>query len=30
VSTVERAVDQYDRLSSVRDLLEQVRHHSLP
>jgi 2-methylcitrate dehydratase PrpD len=30
VSTVERAVDQLDRLGSVRDLLEQVRHHSLP
>ena len=30
VSAVERAVDQCDRLSSVRDLIEQIRRHSLP
>jgi hypothetical protein len=30
VAAVERAVDQCDRLSSVRDLIEQIRHHSLP
>jgi 2-methylcitrate dehydratase PrpD len=30
VSVVERAVDQCDRLSSIRDLVEQMRHHSLP
>jgi 2-methylcitrate dehydratase PrpD len=30
VSAVERAVDQCDRLSSVRDLIDQLRRHSLP
>jgi 2-methylcitrate dehydratase PrpD len=30
VSTLEQALDQFDRLSSVRDLLDQIRHHSLP
>jgi 2-methylcitrate dehydratase PrpD len=30
VGVVERAVDQCDRLASVRDLLAQLRHHSLP
>jgi 2-methylcitrate dehydratase PrpD len=30
VNAVERAVDQCDRLSSVRDLLQPIRFHSLP
>jgi hypothetical protein len=29
VGAVERAVDQCDRLDSVRDLIDQIRHHSL-
>jgi 2-methylcitrate dehydratase PrpD len=30
VSAVEQAVDEFDRLSTVRDLLEQISRHSLP
>jgi hypothetical protein len=30
VSAVEQAVDQCDRLHTVRDLVEQMRLHSLP
>ena len=30
VGAVERAVDQFDSLSSMRDLIDQIRRHSLP
>jgi 2-methylcitrate dehydratase PrpD len=30
VSAVEQAVDRCDHLSSIRDLMEQIRYHSLP